>query len=85
MRPIRLRFNEHLRDAKNKTRNTPLGDHFLQKHAAQGPQAIQEPLELKIIHRARDHPDRKIAESIIIQDRHPSLNVQGTSWPIMRG
>ena len=83
MRPVRLRFNEHLRNAKNLTENTPLGDHVLHKHSAQEIQAMSEPLELKIIHRARDHADRKIAESIIIQDRHPSLNTQGTSWPIM--
>ena len=84
MRPVRLRFNEHLCNAKNRTVNTPLGDHVLQKHTAQEIQAISEPLELKVIHRARDHADRKIAESIIIQDRQPSLNTQGTSWPIMR-
>ena len=32
MRPVRLRYNDHRRDAINKTPNTPFGDHFLKEH-----------------------------------------------------
>lgn len=46
-------------------------------------QSISESLELKVILRARVHPDIKIAESRIIHDDNPSLTKQGTSWPIM--
>ena len=31
-RPVRLRFNEHLRDALNKSEDTPMGDHFRECH-----------------------------------------------------
>lgn len=83
MRPVRLRYNEHRRDAINRTPNTPFGDHFLNEHAHELPvdAAI---LQLKIMYRAHDHPDRKIAESICIRNNRPSLNTQGSSWPIMR-
>ena len=32
MRPVRLRFNEHRRDAINRTANAPFGDHFISEH-----------------------------------------------------
>lgn len=83
MRPIRLRYNEHRRDAINHTPNTPLGDHFLKEHA-QELRMDSDILQLRILFRARDHPDRKIAESIFIRDKRPPLNTQCSSWPIMR-
>ena len=83
MRPVRLRYNEHRRDAINHTPNTPFGEHFLKEHA---PISITDTdiLQLKILYRAQDHPDRKIAESIFIRTQTPTLNTQGSSWPIMR-
>jgi len=84
MRPIRLRYNEHRRDAINKTTNTPFGDHFLNEHNQDEIRTNSDLLDLKIVYRAQDHPDRKIAESIIIRSRKPALNSQGSSWPIMR-
>ena len=33
VRPVRLRYNEHRRDALNKTANTPFGDHFQKEHS----------------------------------------------------
>ena len=84
MRPVRLRYNEHRRDAINKTVNTPFGDHFLNVRHQEGILTDPDFLDLKIIYRAQDHPDRKIAESIMIRGVTPSLNTQGSSWPIMR-
>ena len=31
-RPLRLRFNEHVRDMLNGTQDTPMGDHFRERH-----------------------------------------------------
>ena len=84
MRPVRLRYNEHRRDAINKKANTPFGDHFLHEHIQDEISTNSDILNLKVLYRAHDHPDRKIAESIFIRSRTPSLNTQGSSWPIMR-
>ena len=84
MRPIRLRYNEHRRDALNQTANTPFGDHFLT--VPHQNEVLTDPkfLILKILYKAQDHPDRKIAESLFIRKRTPPLNFQCSSWPIMR-
>ena len=84
MRPVRLRYNEHRRNAINKTPNTPFGDHFLNEHSHDELPNNADILHLKVVYRAHDHPDRKIAESIIIRTRAPAFNIQGSSWPIMR-
>ena len=84
MRPVRLRFNEHRRDALNKTPGTPLGDHFLADHAQNDASNHRVLLKLKVLYKAQDHPDRKIAESIFIRNQKPPLNSQQSSWPIMR-
>ena len=75
MRPVRLRYNEHRRDAINRTANTPFGDHFMNEHTRD--ELHTKILDLKILYRAQDHPDRKIAESIYIRRRAPTLNTQG--------
>lgn len=84
MRPVRLRFNEHRRDAINRTPNTPFGYHFGSEHRNDKISASSNILDMKILYRAQDHPDRKIAESIYIRRKTPFLNIQGSSWPIMR-
>ena len=87
MRPVRLRFNEHVRDACNHTENTPFGDHFASQHSQedeQSPTIPSPPLDVRILYKAKDHPDRKIAESVLIREKRPPLNTQGSSWPIMR-
>ena len=80
-RPIRLRFNEHFRDINNKKDDTPMGDHFSKTHPDVG--LTPSPIEAKALYRARDHQDRKIAESIFIRDRRPKLNSNVSSWLIM--
>ena len=80
-RPVRLRFNEHVRDAHNGTEGTPSGDHFKEHHSiARG---SSTPLAMQILYRSRDHPDRKIAESLFIKKNRPVLNSNLSSWPIL--
>ena len=80
-RPVRLRYNEHVRDLKGKKADTPMGDHFRIEH----PEAEFVPslMTMKVLYHARDHPDRKIAESLLIKKHLPELNSNVTSWPIM--
>ena len=81
-RPVRLRFNEHVRDALHETEGTPImGDHFREHHS--GSHVPPIPLQIQVIYRARDHPDRKIAESLLIQKNRPALNSNLSSWPIL--
>ena len=80
-RPVRLRFNEHVRNALNESEGTPMGDHFKECHSSTDVPAI--PIELKILYKSRDHPDRKIAESLLIKRNCPELNSNLSSWPIL--
>ena len=79
--PVRLRFNEHLRDATNETEGTPMGDHIRECHSGATAGSIR--FRIQILHRARDHPDRKIAESLLIRRDNPALNSNVSSWPIL--
>jgi len=81
-RPVRLRFNEHLRDARNETEGIPMGDHFKEHHSTLNTRSII-PLEIQILYKSSDHPDRKIAESLLIKKDRPRLNANISSWPIL--
>jgi len=81
MRPIRLRFNEHVLNAKNRTPDTPLGDHFADAHP--GVTVPAQPLSVKILEKTKDHPNRKIAESLYIHQLKPDLNKNVSSWFIL--
>ena len=80
-RPVRLRFNEHLRDTFNGAQDTPMGNHFRESHLPLERGTV--PLKISILYRSRDHPDRKIAESLLIQSNRPQLNSNLSSWPIL--
>ena len=80
-RPVRLRFNEHIRDVFNESEDTPMGDHFRESHP--GTDGGANPLGIRILYLSKDHPDWKIAESLLIQKGHPQLNVNTSSWPIL--
>ena len=80
-RPVRLRFNEHLRDAINEAKYTLMGDHFRECHPTMEKRDTP-PFKIRIMYRSRDHPDRKIAESLLIQ-KERQLNCNLTSWPIL--
>ena len=81
-RPLRLRFNEHLRDALNKSPDTPMGDHFQECHSSTH-EGDLIPLKIRVLYRSKDHPDRKIAESLLIQRKKPKLKSNMSSWPIL--
>ena len=80
-RPVRLRYNEHLRDGVNKKAGTPLGEHFLQEHPDQSPTDTM--LTARIVRKCADEADRRIAESITIRDTMPGLNDNTTSWHLL--
>ena len=82
-RPLRLRFNEHVRDMLGQTQDTPMGDHFRDKHSSRDTLGSTVPLQVKILYKSKDHPDRKIAESLLIKRYHPGLNSNVSSWPIL--
>ena len=82
-RPLWLRFNEHVRDMINGTEDTPMGDHFRERHIGIVIPGSNIPLSVKIIHKSKDHPDRKIAESLLIKRNRPELNSNVSSWPIL--
>ena len=80
-RPLRLRYNEHVRDMVGRKDETPMGDHFRTAH----PEASHTPttIQAHVLYRAKDHPDRKIAESMLLRKEKPKLNSNTASWPIM--
>ena len=79
-RSVRLRYNEHLRDAKNKRTDTPFGLHQT-KHL--NVQLSSTNISIQILRVSKDGPDRKIWESIYIRDLKPTLNTQTSSWSLM--
>ena len=81
-RRVRERYNEHLRDAKNKARNTPLGDHVNEKHPSVSISSTS--FKISILRVCKDVADLKIAESVEIRNQKPCLNTQVSSWPLIR-
>ena len=79
-RSVRLRYNEHIRDAKNKKTDTPFGIH---QTIHPDTQLNSSNVAIKILHVSKDGPDRKIWESLFIRELKPSLNTQTSSWPIL--
>lgn len=80
-RPIRSRFNEHNLNAKNASRDTPLGEHFRAYHTDDI--LPDYPLSVKILHKAKDHANRKIMESLYIRELKPVLNRNVSSWYVL--
>ena len=80
-RHFRLRFNEHLRDAKNRTKDTPFGDHIRNCHPNATITATS--LQPRILRRCKDVAALKITESKYIRDLKPSLNTQTSSWKLI--
>ena len=81
-RSVRLRFNEHLRDAKNMTKNTPFGEHFMKCH--RGVKIDDNTLSISILQVCKDMAELKIAESIEIRNRKPALNIMVSSWALIK-
>ena len=80
-RSVRERFNEHLRDAKNKTKNTPLGEHILKMHTSDT--ITSGSFKVSILQICKDVAELKIAESIHIRNQRPSLNIMSSSWSLL--
>ena len=80
-RRVRERFNEHLRDAKNKIEDTPLGDHVSYVHPTST--IDDKKFKVSIEKTCKDVPNLKIAESIEIRNQRPQLNTQTSSWPLL--
>ena len=80
-RMVRLRYNEHLRDAKNKRKDSPWGDHFSNEH--QNAQPDPTTITASILQACSHDRDRKIAKSLHIRDRRPALNTNIASWMVM--
>ena len=81
-RRVRERFNEHVRDAKNKTRNTPLGDHIASMHPSSSITSTSFSISIEKV--CKDVADLKIAESVEIRNQKPNLNTQTSSWPLLQ-
>ena len=82
-RPVRYRFNEHLSDARLRKPDTPLGEHIADVHTNVSHTDINSGFKIEIINLGRDSAEIKIAESIQIRNRKPSLNVMRSSWPLV--
>ena len=81
-RSVRLRFNEHLRDAKNKTKNTPFGEHFMKHHPEV--KIDEHTLTISILQICKDVAELKIAESLEIRNHKPKLNIMSSSWTLIK-
>ena len=81
-RSVRLRFNEHLRDAKNKSKNTPFGEHFQKSHP--NVEIDENTLTITILQICKDVAELKIAESIEIRNHKPVLNIMSSSWTLIK-
>ena len=80
-RSVRERFNEHLRDAKNKTKNTPLGEHVSKKHPSDT--ITHTSFQITILQICKDVAELKISESIHIRNQRPNLNIMSSSWSLI--
>ena len=82
-RPIRLKFNGHFLSAKNKTPDTPIGDHFIADHQDYQIQRHDILLNVQNLQKADDHPHGKICESLYIRKEKVMLNRNVSSWYII--
>ena len=80
-RMVRLRYNEHLADARHQRLEKPWGGHFAEKH----PDITPSPNNIKItiLQRVQDIVERKIAETIHLRRLRPALNTQLSSWAVL--
>ena len=77
---VRTRYNEHLRDAKNRRRDLPWGEHFRNEH--QNLQPDSKFITAEILQVCSFERDRMIAESLYRRERRPALNLNMASWAI---
>ena len=66
----------------NETEDSPMGEHFKGCHSGVTHDS-KVPLKVRVLYRCKDHPDRKIAESLMIRNGRPQLNSNDSSWPVL--
>ena len=69
-RCIRYRFDEHFRDATNRSQQTPLGDHMIKCHPSESVPQLSVAIKA-ILRHCEDGADRKIAEALTISPWPP--------------
>ena len=73
-RTIRLRFNEDVLSARNKTPDTPIGDHLISAHLDYKVQRREIPLSVYLLQKTVDHAQSEICESLLIRKHRPQLD-----------
>ena len=82
-RPVRLRFNEHLSNARLRKSETPFGEHVKLFHDQLEENIINKSFSIEILSTNRDCADLKIDESIKIRNLNPPMNTMTSSWPLV--
>ena len=78
-RPVRERFAEHFRDAKNMSQNT-MGAHYRQKHhQAFSVTSFKPFVKAPILAIEKSLPSRRLMEATEIRLKKPSVN-SGCGW-----
>ena len=84
-RPFEVRTTEHNMQARNKTPNTPWGQHYLIHHPHVTLQLKESAFKLaQVVARESDRARRKLREAVEIKARKPSVNI-GSGWSLVAG
>ena len=83
-RPVRIRFNEHLGDARFRRPDTGLGEHTLAFHPEMDNTAINSNFSIEILATKHHEADLRICESILIREQNPSMNTMSRSWSLTK-
>ena len=82
-RPVRERFAEHYRNAKQMAVRTPWGAHYKSEHRESSTSTNFAPFNnAKILGRESSLPSRKIMEATEIRRRHPAVN-SDNGWKLL--
>ena len=69
--PIRIRFNEHLGDARLRKPDTGLGDHTFEYHSDTDSQLVNSNFRIKILTTKNHEAELRICESMYVHQRQP--------------
>ena len=83
-RPIRVRFNEHLGDARLRKMDTGLGEHTLAHHTDMPNSDINKNFSIEIITTKDHEAELRISESVLIRDHNPTMNTKSRSWSLTK-
>ena len=82
--PIKVRFNEHLIEARLHRSDTGLGEHTIDFHMETDIKEISTNYRIQILTNEEHEADLRISESIQIRDNNPSMNSKFTSWNLTK-